>query len=236
MTILLRGMIFLLLSGVVVVSWAEELETLEQRFSYALGYTFARQMKQQPVQLDVAMLNASIGDVMNDRPARMTDEEMTAAIAEGKQAITDARKKVAKRNLEEGNKFLEENKKAQGVVALPSGLQYTELQAGTGNPPGLEDTVAVHYRGTFIDGREFDSSSRHGDMPINFRPEQVIPGFREALTKMKPGGKWRIFIPSELAYGEEGMPPGIPPNTALIFDIELVSIQPAVSGQSGSGK
>jgi FKBP-type peptidyl-prolyl cis-trans isomerase FklB len=235
MTMFLRGLVFLLLSGMVFSSWAEEPKTLEQRFSYAIGYTFARQMKQQPVQLDAAMLSASIDDAMSDRPARMTEEEMTAAITEGKQAIVDARKETARRNLEQGNKFLEKNKQEPGVVTLPSGLQYAELQAGKGNPPGLNDTVAVHYRGTFIDGREFDNSHRHGDAPINFRPEQVIPGFREALTKMKPGSKWRIFVPSELAYGAEGMPPGIPPNTALIFDIDLVSIQPAMSGQAQGG-
>lgn len=235
MTMFLRGFIFLLLSGVVLSSWAEEPKTLEQRFSYAIGYTFARQMKQQPVKLDAALLSASIDDVMHDRPARMSEEEMSAAIAEGKQAIVDARKEKAKLNLEQGNKFLEKNKTAPGVVTLPSGLQYVELEAGNGNPPGPNDSVAVHYRGTFIDGREFDSSRQHGDAPINFRPVQVIPGFREALTKMKPGSKWRIFVPSELAYGAEGMPPGIPPNTALIFDIELISIQPATSGQTQGG-
>jgi FKBP-type peptidyl-prolyl cis-trans isomerase len=154
----------------------------------------------------------------------MTEEEMGQALQAGKEAMAKARAEEAKRIMEAGEKFLAANKNKKGVVELPSGLQYVVLKEGKGASPKAEDTVSVHYRGTFLDGKEFDSSYAHGDKPVSFNLNGVIAGFREALILMRPGAKWRIFVPSDLAYGPKGAPPAIGPNETLIFEIELLSV------------
>ncbi|MCC6820919.1 MAG: FKBP-type peptidyl-prolyl cis-trans isomerase, partial [Verrucomicrobia subdivision 3 bacterium] len=121
--------------------------------------------------------------------------------------------------------FLAENKAKPGIVTLPSGLQYKVVTEGAGEMPKAEDTVSVNYRGTFVDGTEFDSSAKTGK-PATFRVGGVIKGWTEALTHMKTGAKWELFIPYDLAYGEMCRPPGIPPAATLLFDVELLSIQP----------
>ena len=132
---------------------------------------------------------------------------------------------VAKKNKTEGDAFLAENKKKEGVKTLPSGLQYKVIKAGTGKKPKMNDTVTVNYRGTLIDGTEFDNSYKRGQ-PATFQVNGVIPGWTEALQLMEQGAKWQLFIPSNLAYGERGAPGGqIGPNATLIFEIELISIQ-----------
>ena len=131
---------------------------------------------------------------------------------------------AAHNNLIEGQKFLEENGKKEGVITLESGLQYTVVEEGTGNKPELTDQVKTHYKGTLINGTVFDSSYDRGE-PITFPVTGVIKGWTEALLLMKEGAKWKLFIPSDLAYGERGAGGVIPPNTTLIFDIELISIE-----------
>ncbi len=202
-----------------------ELKTTEQRFSYAVGYTFATQLKSESIKIDDAAIAAAISDVLQGRELQMTAGEMAMALEAGQQAILQARAEEAKRTLEAGQKFLAENKSKEGVVELPSGLQYEVLKAGEGASPKVDDTVSVHYRGTLLNGEEFDSSYSHGEQPVTFPLNGVIEGFREALTRMQPGAKWRIFIPSEMAYGARGAPPAIGPNEALIFEIELISIK-----------
>lgn len=132
-------------------------------------------------------------------------------------------KQQADKNLAEGKAFLEENGKKEGVKTLPSGLQYKVIQEGSGKMPAASDTVTVHYRGTLIDGAEFDSSYKRGK-PATFRADRVIAGWKEALQLMKPGAKWQLFIPGPLAYGERGAGAKIPPNSTLIFEVELISI------------
>ena len=133
---------------------------------------------------------------------------------------------IAQKNLAESKKFLEENKKKSGVVTLPSGLQYKIEKEGTGNPPGPSDFVTVHYRGTLINGTEFDSSHTHGE-PATFAVNAVIPGWTEALQLMKPGAKWTLYIPPNLAYGDRSIGRLIGPNSALVFEVQLLSIKPA---------
>ncbi len=200
-----------------------ELKTLEQRFSYAAGYTFAKQMTSQPIQLEREAIITAIEDILNEKEPQMSVEEMAATLGEARQHLAKLAAERVQKKLEDTKKFLEENKKKPGVTELPSGLQYIVLQAGEGDSPSTDSNVTVHYRGTFLNGEEFDSSARHGDEPVTFNLGNVIPGFREAISKMKPGGKWQIIIPSDLAYGPQGAPPAIGPNEALIFEIELVS-------------
>lgn len=134
------------------------------------------------------------------------------------------RKQLAEENLARGEAFIAENGKREGVVSLPSGLQYEVIHGGSGDRPGATDTVVTHYRGTLIDGKEFDSSHRRGE-PARFQVNRVIPGWTEALQLMKVGSKWKLFIPSNLAYGERGAGKLIGPNAALVFEIELLEIQ-----------
>jgi FKBP-type peptidyl-prolyl cis-trans isomerase FklB len=133
-------------------------------------------------------------------------------------------KEQGEKNLAEGKAFLAGNAKKQGVKTLPSGLQYKVLSAGKGKTPKASDTVTVHYRGTLIDGSEFDSSVSRGQ-PATFKVDGVIPGWTEALQLMKESDKWQLFIPAALAYGERGAPPRIPPQSTLIFEVELISVQ-----------
>jgi FKBP-type peptidyl-prolyl cis-trans isomerase FklB len=133
-------------------------------------------------------------------------------------------KKLGEKNKVEGEAFLAENKKKEGVITLPSGLQYKVIKAGTGKKPKATDTVTVHYQGTLTDGKEFDSSYRRGQ-PVTFPVNGVIPGWTEALQLMEEGAKWQVFIPSSLAYGDRGAGRDIGPHATLIFEIELVSIQ-----------
>jgi FKBP-type peptidyl-prolyl cis-trans isomerase len=136
------------------------------------------------------------------------------------------REEQARKNLAEGEAFLAENADREDVVMLPSGLQYQVLAAGEGDPPSATDTVSVHYRGTLVDGTEFDSSYARGE-PATFRVDRVIPGWTEGLQLMRPGAKYRLFVPAALAYGERGGGAKIGPNSALVFEVELLSVQRA---------
>ncbi len=199
-----------------------ELKTLEQKFSYTLGYTFGNQMKGQVITVDKEALIDAIEDVLAGKKPKLSKEDMTDALRQVNEKIVKLSEEMAQRNLEEGKKFLENNKKREGVVELPNGIQYLELKKGEGDSPKNDSDVTVHYVGTHISGAVFDSSKRHGG-PATFNLSRVIPGFRDAISKMNKGAKWQIFIPSELAYGQEGSPPTINPNETLIFEIELIS-------------
>jgi FKBP-type peptidyl-prolyl cis-trans isomerase FklB len=158
----------------------------------------------------------------------MNAEEIRATVSELQKRIAAERQKelreTAAKNLADGKAFLAENGKKDGVKTMPSGLQYKVLSEGSGKTPKATDTVTVQYRGTFINGIEFDSSIGKGQ-PATFEANGVIPGWTEALQLMKEGAKWQLFIPPELAYGEKGMPPRIPPNSILIFEVELISVK-----------
>jgi FKBP-type peptidyl-prolyl cis-trans isomerase FklB len=158
----------------------------------------------------------------------LTEQEVQETVATFQKEMMakqeELAKKLGEKNKEEGEAFLAENKKKEGVKVLPSGLQYKVVKAGTGGKPKLTDTVTTHYRGTLIDGTEFDSSYRRGQ-PVSFPVAGVIPGWTEALQLMEEGSKWQLFIPPNLAYGERGAGRDIGPNATLIFEIELISIQ-----------
>jgi len=219
---------------------AAELKTDKDKFSYALGMNFGENFKKQGLDLDPAMFAKAFAEAFNTGKTAMSEEDMKAVLTAAAQEI---RKKQAAEQAEkgqqaqaEGEKFLAENKAKDGVVALPSGLQYKILKQGTGEKPTLDDTVVCNYKGTLINGTEFDASEKHGG-PATFPVKGVIAGWTEALQLMPTGSKWQLFVPANLAYGEQG-PPGIGPNATLIFEVELVAVQkaaaPAGAGQPGS--
>jgi len=225
MSLLLRNTISAaLLAGTSLIVQAADLDTAEQKFSYVLGFQFGQQMKTEGIEIDVAAFAAAIDDVFKEQPLQMGMDEMRTALQSGQQALLQKKQAEAQAALEAGKAFLEQNKTKEGVVVLPSGLQYIELKAGEGESPGADAEVTVHYRGTLIDGQEFDSSYKRGQ-PTSFGLDGVIPGFRESLTLMKPGAKWQVFVPSEMGYGVKGAGSSIGPNQTLIFEIELISVK-----------
>ena len=212
------------LMSVVFPAHSAEFSTVDQRFSYALGFQFAQQLKSQGIKVDGTSFAAALDDVLQGNELQLTIAEMREALKAGKEALIKAKKEQAKGALEAGEKFLSENKAREVVVTLPSGLQYLVLKEGAGESPADDASVTVHYRGTLINGKEFDSSYGRGK-PTTFSLGGVIPGFKEAISQMKSGAKWRVFIPSKMAYGEIGAPGSIGPNETLIFEIELVSFE-----------
>jgi len=209
------------------------LTTQTQKFSYALGMNIAKnlgnQLKQGSVEVDWNLVSQGLKDSTGGGKTRLTEDEAKAVLTE---VQTEAQKRMqqkaqeaAVKNKTEGDAFLAANKSKEGVVTLPSGLQYKILTAGTGPKPTASDSVVCNYRGTLINGTEFDSSYKRGQ-PATFEVDRVIKGWTEALQLMPVGSKWQLFIPSSLAYGERGEPRGgIEPNATLIFEVELLSIQ-----------
>lgn len=200
----------------------------KDRLSYALGMDLGRQLRKQAVDIDPARFAEGLAHALAGNQTRLSEEEARAAIAVLQAAMKDklaqAAKAAAEENKRAGEAFLAENGKKEGVVSLPSGLQYKILKAGDGRRPGEADTVLCHYRGTLIDGREFDSSYQR-NQPATFAVKGVIAGLREALQLMPAGSRWQLFIPSSLAYSERAAGNRFGPNSALVFEIELISIK-----------
>ena len=213
-----------------VCSAADKLELKDQKDkeSYSLGYQFGETMKLQGLEINEDVYTSAIRDALAGKEGQMSSEEMRSTVMGLRQRMAAAQQKALKeqgdKNLAEGKAFLTENGKKKDVKTLPSGLQYKVLSEGAGKTPTKSDTVTVHYRGTFMNGTEFDSSIARGQ-PATFKVDGVIPGWTEALQLMKQGAKWQLFIPPELAYGERGMPPRIPPQSTLIFEVELISVK-----------
>ena len=203
-----------------------QLESTIQRLSYAVGLQIGQSLRRQGLdEIDAAALAAALEDVYADRPPRLTIEQMQAAQA-AYQAESAARQgRQAAENLAAGQAFLSENASRDGIVQTQDGLQYRILRAGEGATPTAEDRVVVHYRGRLLDGTEFDSSHRRGE-PAEFMLGAVIPGWQAALRLMPVGSHWEVWIPAELAYGEQGAGGSIGPNQALHFEIELLEIKP----------
>ena len=210
---------------------AAPLPTDKDKTSYALGANIGRQLADQ--HLTTSMINSpsflrGFRDALQGAQPLMTDEQIHAALDQLQVALkasADAAAKVAgEENLKEGQEFLAKNKLKEGVVALPSGLQYKVITMGSGPKPTTADTVVCDYRGTLINGKEFDSSSSHGG-PATFPVSGVIKGWTEALQMMPVGSKWELFIPPELAYGSRSAGPMIGPNSTLVFEVELHSIK-----------
>jgi len=206
---------------------SSELKNDKDKFSYALGMNFGVGFKKQGLDVDPAVFAKAFAEAYAGGKTALTDQEMQALLQakaqeiRQKQASEQAEKSVQAQK--DGEKFLADNKAKDGVVTLPSGLQYKILKAGTGEKPALDDTVTCNYKGTLINGEEFDASEKHGG-PASFPVKAVIAGWTEALQMMPVGSKWQLFVPASLAYGQQG-PPGIGANQTLIFEVELVSIK-----------
>jgi FKBP-type peptidyl-prolyl cis-trans isomerase len=206
------------------------LKTQQDKVNYGIGVSVAKNFQQQGMKVDADLVVRGLKDQLEGKKLLLSDEELQKTMMtyqnELRQQQIKESKAAAQDNKKEGEAFLEANKKKQGVVTLPSGLQFKILKAGEGQKPTAEDTVEVNYKGTFINGKEFDSS--HGGVAA-FKVSGVIKGWREALQLMPVGSKWQLFVPPQLAYGEKGMGRAIMPNTTLLFEVELVGLKPAAS-------
>jgi len=203
------------------------LKTPMDKASYAIGCKIGNDFKRQSVDINPQVLLRGMTDALTGTPKALTEGEMQEVMMTFSQELQkkqrEATEKAAMKNKKEGAEFLAKNKLHEGVKVTPSGLQYRIIKAGNGDNPKPSDTVTVHYRGTLIDGTEFDSSYKRNE-PATFSLSGVIPGWTEALQLMKPGGKYEFFIPSNLAYGERGAGNTIGPDAVLIFSVELISI------------
>jgi FKBP-type peptidyl-prolyl cis-trans isomerase len=215
---------------------AKLLPSEKERGSYALGIEFGRRLRQQSMELDAELVSRGLSDALAGGSTLLTEGELKAAMLAIQSRLRDTQQReqseLAERNRKEGEAFLIENKSKEGVVTLESGLQYKVLKAGDGAKPASEDTVVCHYRGTFLDGTEFDSSAKRqkaGSFPLR----SVIRGWKEALQLMPVGSKWQLFVPPNLAYGERGSKSRIGPNKTLVFEVELLSIE---EGPRSAGK
>jgi FKBP-type peptidyl-prolyl cis-trans isomerase FklB len=208
----------------------------KEKWSYAIGMNIGNSMKRGAVELDVDVMAGAMKDVMAGRELKLTDQQAQEAWRsyqmESRSKQEEARRQTAEKNKKDGEAFLAENKKKADVkthtVTLQNGttaeMQYKVITEGTGSIPRSNDTVTVNYRGTLINGKEFDSSAKHGGQPAKFPVTRVVRGWTEALQMMKMGSKWELFIPAALAYGDMGNP-NIEPGSTLIFEIELVSTE-----------
>ena len=213
-----------------------ELKTDRDKASYALGMNLGENLKRQSDLLDAAIVQKAMKDALAGGKMLMTDEEAKAQLVAFQMAMRKKQEaevqQMAETNKKEGDAFLAENKAKAGVVTTPSGLQYKILTEGTGPKPAATDSVVCNYKGTLLDGTEFDSSAKHGG-PATFPVSGVIKGWTEALQLMPVGSKWQLFVPSDLAYGQRGAGGGIAPNSTLIFEVELVSIKSSDAAQPG---
>jgi FKBP-type peptidyl-prolyl cis-trans isomerase len=211
---------------------AVSLDSPKAKASYAIGLNIGKGMSNSSVDVDPDILMQGLRDGLSGGKALMTDEEIKTELnqlqAQVRQAAEEKARQLGEENKKEGESFLAANKVKEGVVTLADGLQYKILTAGTGPKPTASDSVICNYRGTLINGTEFDSSYKRGQ-PATFPVGQVIRGWTEALQLMPVGSKWQIFIPDEMAYGPRGAGPDIGPNSTLIFEVELLSIQPKLA-------
>jgi FKBP-type peptidyl-prolyl cis-trans isomerase FklB len=204
------------------------LKTDKEKTSYAIGVNMGKSVRNGPVDLDTKIFLQAFRDALAGNKLLMTDEEVKSALtalqADLRKKQEEKNQMLAETNKKAGEEFLAANKAKDGVVTLPSGLQYKILTQGTGPKPAVTDSVVCNYKGTLLDNTEFDSSYKRGQ-PATFPVGQVIKGWTEALQLMPVGSKWQLFIPSDLAYGARGSGPTIGPNSTLIFEVELISIK-----------
>ena len=225
MTICVMG----LLAGLVRAEDKPAFKDPKEKSSYSIGANWGNNLKRQDVEVDLEAMIKGLKDGLAGKSA-LTDQELREALnalnQELRTKMEEKKKLLGEKNKQEGEKFLAENKNKLGVITLPSGLQYKVLVEGSGESPKSNDVVTANYRGTLIDGTEFDSSAKTGQ-PLVRPANLLIKGWTEALQLMKPGAKWELYVPSELAYGERGQGAQIGPNATLIFEMELVSFKPA---------
>jgi len=225
----LAGLVLIVASGCTPAGDKKiELKDLRDKVSYSIGMNIGADFKRQGIDLDPDLIAQAIKDVIKGAPLLLTEAQVKEAITAYQKELEVKMEAKAKADLEknakEGAAFLAENGKKEGVKTLASGLQYKVLTPGTGKKPSAADTVSVHYRGTLIDGTEFDSSFKRNE-PATFPVSGVIPGWTEALQLMEEGAKWQLVIPAALAYGERGAGQQIGPNSTLIFEVELLKVQ-----------
>ena len=205
---------------------AQDVTTEKGKLSYAVGWDIGADIKRRSTEFDVESLISAIRDVVGDTEPKVSAEEMRTLLTALQEKVraeqVEQFRALSEKNQAESEAFLEANKSKTGIVALPSGVQYRIIEEGDGARPGLESTVSVHYRGSKMDGREFDSSFARGT-PEEFTVNAVPAGWQEVLPLMKAGSPWQIFVPPELAFGARGNPP-VGPNEALMFDLKLVEI------------
>ena len=219
---------FMLVAGpAVAADPVTELKTEKQKLSYALGLDLGSYFKSLETDFDLSAVSQGITDSYTGSKALLTPDEAEKiqkqfAIDQQKKKVEQI-KAVMETNKDAAAEFLEKNKTAEGVKVTASGLQYKVMTEGKGDKPSATDTVKVHYKGTLLDGTEFDSSYKRNE-PASFRVDQVIPGWTEALQLMAPGSKYMLYLPPELAYGDRGAPPAIEPGSLLIFEVELIEI------------
>lgn len=201
--------------------------TKVDKLSYAFGYNFGNDLKRNNIEVNPEFFSQGLKEMLLNLPKAMEEKDVIQILNDFQAEMQAKMKKEpnpeAEANKKAGRDFLAENKKRQGVVELPSGLQYEIITEGAGESPKAEDKVTTHYTGKLLDGKVFDSSVERGQ-PLQFPVNGVIKGWTEALQLMKPGAKWKLYIPADLAYGDGGAPPNIPPGATLIFDVELISV------------
>ncbi|MBV8899947.1 MAG: FKBP-type peptidyl-prolyl cis-trans isomerase [Verrucomicrobia bacterium] len=219
---------------------ASNLKDDKDKLSYSLGVDIARTLQRLDVDLNQQALTQGLSDTLAKKPPALNDQEIQQTLQNfqkqliQKQQAAMAKKQtemkdLAEKNKAEGKKFLDENAKKPGVKTLPDGLQYKVEKEGTGPKPKETDVVETNYRGTLTNGQEFDSSEKNGG-PVSFPVNGVIKGWTEALKLMPVGSKWKLYIPSELAYGDEGAGDTIQPGSTLVFDVELLGIKKEAAG------
>jgi FKBP-type peptidyl-prolyl cis-trans isomerase FklB len=204
----------------------------KDKVSYSIGVNIGMNLSRQKVPVNPDALSAGVKDGIAGKP-QMTEAEMKETMTAFEKDMMEQQKVAGEKNATEGTKFLEENKKKEGVKTTPSGLEYKSLKEGNGPQPKASDTVTVNYRGTLIDGTEFDSSYKRGE-PATFPLAGVIKGWTEGLQLMKKGSKYQFWIPANLAYGERSPGAGIPPNSTLIFEVELLDVKSGGADTSAS--
>ena len=218
----------LLLAGIACGADEQMLRTEKEKTSYAIGAQTGADMRHFGVDVDPDLVARGFRDAYSGRQLLLNDQQMSETIGNISRTISargnEMMKQDAEKNKKEGEAFLAQNMRKEGVKTLSDGLQYKVLREGTGAAPRVTDTATVNYRGTFIDGTEFDSSYRRGQ-PFTFQVNKMIKGWVEALPMMRVGSKWQLFIPPQLAYGEQGAPPAIGPNATLVYEVELLSIK-----------
>lgn len=200
-----------------------DLKSTKDKISYIIGRDMANNLAKQGIEVEAEAFMAGFKEILAGKPSSLSQSEVQQAMMALQQEMSQKQGASGSENKQQGEAFLANNKGKEGVNTLPSGLQYQVLQEGSGKSPAASDRVTTHYHGTLIDGTVFDSSYERGQ-PATFPVNGVIAGWTEALQLMQEGAKWRLFIPSDLAYGSQGAGDVIGPNTTLIFDVELISV------------
>jgi len=210
-----------------------QLKDLKDKVSYGVGLSVGSNFKKQGQELNPDALLAGVKDALSGKAPALTENELKETMDAWSKQMEDKQKVAGEKNAADATKFLAENKKKDGVKTTASGLQYKVMKEGAGTQAKETDTVTVNYRGTLINGTEFDSSYKRGQ-PATFPVNGVIKGWTEALQLMKPGSKYQLFIPADLAYGARAVGPDITPNSALIFEVELLEVKPAAASTGPS--